>query len=311
MGDAYQVLDWDEYVGQAKLKAVLEKEIQSVLIDEKNGNDAAMLAPVLLAADPGYGKTTLARIIAHRLRIDFQSFTKPPNYKDFCRFVDRWDGGVLLLDELHRWPKGQQEDLLTMLQDGQQYLELPNGRRIGAAHVTVIAATTERDKLIDPLLEGRFKIEPYFHPYSDGEMQAIVVQMARKVGLPLDPEIALGLAKASGATPRVAVTLVAGAYTVNNIGEKVTVQAVLDHCGLDVDGLNRYHLAYLQTLYDLGGTAGVDKLTAVTRQSASSLRSLERLLLAKNLISFDDRGRELTAAGNRKITGERPRRRIA
>ena len=90
--------------------------------DSDNGS-SALVAPVLA----GFGKTTLANIIATELAEDLECYNMPLEEKAFERIIRRFSG-VLLLDEIHAASKRQQEMLLPLLEFGR--LELRNGKKV-------------------------------------------------------------------------------------------------------------------------------------------------------------------------------------
>lgn len=130
----------DEYVGQQHLVgegAVLRKMI-----------DSGHVSSFILWGPSGVGKTTLARIIAHRLEVPFYTLSAVTSgVKEVREIIDRagkekfFDSGspILFIDEIHRFSKSQQDSLLGAVEQGV---------------VTLIGATTENPsfEVIRPLL---------------------------------------------------------------------------------------------------------------------------------------------------------------
>jgi len=132
--------DLDSYYGQPHLvgaSSVLRKIIES-------GN----LPSFILWGPPGVGKTTLASIIANKLkRPFFQLSAVSSGVKDVreciekaksARFFDQ-PNAVVFIDEIHRFNKSQQDSLLGAVEKGI---------------ITLIGATTENPsfEVISPLL---------------------------------------------------------------------------------------------------------------------------------------------------------------
>lgn len=296
-GDAFRAETWDEFFGQPQVKSRLSLGIEAA--NKKN----RLLDHVLLDAPAGYGKTTLARIIADQTGHEFSEFTMPIKPKVLARFLQDWDGGVLFLDEIHRGSKREQEDLLTVLLDG--YLQLDNGRRIYVSDTCVIGATTERSKVIPPLRE-RFPLRTdsglQFVDYTDPEMGLIVASMASKVNVTFDASEAEALGRAAGGVPRIAGALVMCARDLFDTDQKVTVEEILRRTQMDPDGLTIEHMDYLRVVHKLGGAAvGLPSIITVLHSDESSVRGLERLLLKKDLIRIEPTGRELTGRGSAKM----------
>src|SRR5688572_22025816 len=123
-GDILRASSWDEYVGQERLKRRLDLHVTAA-----NETDR-MLEHVLLEGPPGFGKTTIARIVAERTGHEFRELKMPVAPKVLASLLREWDGGILFLDEIHAGSKREQELLLPLLEEG--YLQMPNGRRVYA-----------------------------------------------------------------------------------------------------------------------------------------------------------------------------------
>lgn len=118
----------DDFVGQEKI--IGPKSFLRQAIAKKH------LPSLLFWGPPGCGKTTLAKIIANSLESDFFALSAVTSgIKELRQVIDRarsnqiaGKGSVLLIDEIHRWNRGQQDALLPYVEDGT---------------VVLIGATTE------------------------------------------------------------------------------------------------------------------------------------------------------------------------
>lgn len=287
-GDFLRATDWAEYVGQEAHKASLAVRVEAACIDVRP------LDHMLIMGPPGTGKTTLARIIASLMNDPFMSLVMPVKPAVFVRELRQFEGGVLFLDEIHRLPKAQQEDLLTLLEEG--YFQTPLGRRVDIPWLTVIAATTEPEK-VTPALYQRFVVPIKLDPYSIEEMTTIVIGMALKAEVDIDNEMAAALGKAAGGIPRIARQLVLAARDLERVQGAATLQEVLRLCRLEENGLSQNHVEYLAALRALGGSAGLTVLSTMLRLHETVVRDVERLLVDRGLILYGERGRELTNTG--------------
>lgn len=281
--DSYRPLQWSEYIGQRKLKDELQIRIRGSLKREE------ALDHVFLHGPPGCGKTTIAKLIAQEMGMEFESFIMPIKKELVQKIVAGFDG-VVLFDELHRLSVKDQETLLPLIED--HYYQTPTGAKLYAGALTIVGATTELDEIIKPLYE-RFKIKPIFQDYTDKQMGQIVREMAQKAGLHLSIHKATALGKATGGIPRNAKTIVSMARDLDTDD----VDLILQKCHLTKDGLNQHHVKYLTLLADSGNSVGLDMLVAHLQLSKAIVVSLEKLLVKRNLIEYSPKGRTLTQHG--------------
>lgn len=108
----------DDFVGQEDIIGQQSFLRQSLA----NGH----LPSLLFWGPPGCGKTTLAKIIANSLKSDFIALSAVTSgLKELRQVIDQARGNqiadqktILLVDEIHRWNRGQQDALLPYVEDG-------------------------------------------------------------------------------------------------------------------------------------------------------------------------------------------------
>lgn len=291
--DLLRPTTWDEFVGQTKLKRRLDVHLSAAMAQERT------LDPIFLAGPPGFGKTSLAAIIAHRMNVQLTDLTMPMTERALIQAFRAFRSpGVFFMDELHTLSKGIQEFLLPVV-ESSQYVDR-RGRVYPLENMTLIAATTERDKVITPLFD-RFPIKPEFGEYSEEEMNSIVAGMSTRAHVRLPKEVITRLGIAAGGVPRSAQQLVYAARDLRATGVDPTLGAILALVEIDQDGLTAMHVRYLDCLADGGGIAGLKTLEMMLRVPNSVLRELERLLLNRKYIDYTPGGREITPQGMARI----------
>ncbi len=134
----------DEYIGQEHL--VGDGKVLRQMLEKD------MLSSMIFWGPPGVGKTTLARIIAHRTKshfIDFSAVTSGiKEIKEVMKQAeyDRLAGGktIVFVDEIHRFNKAQQDAFLPYVEKGS---------------ILLIGATTENPSFeINSALLSRCKV---------------------------------------------------------------------------------------------------------------------------------------------------------
>jgi len=281
---------WDAFIGQDKLKERLQIKIDAAL------DRYEPLGDILFYSGPGLGKSSLAKLVADNLGQPYTTMDMPVKAKALAKAFLETEG-VLVLDEIHRLAKRDQENLLPVL--WKRVVQMENGKQFPIPrknHLTIIGATTEINAIIKPLRD-RFSWLARFEPYSDEHMAHVVRRMATMMDLsPTDTEVAR-LGRASASTPRQARNLI---LTARDLGT-CDPDAVLDVAGITPEGLTEEHVAYMLALSKLENRAGIDNLTNMLGLPKDLLFELEQLLINKNYLILGAKGRELTVPGMQKV----------
>jgi holliday junction DNA helicase RuvB len=293
-----------EYVGQAKVKENLKLFIEAA----RHRGDA--LDHVLLAGPPGLGKTTLAHIIAQEMGTQLHTVSGPNVEKkgDLAAILTNLQpGDVLFIDEIHRLPKAIEEVLYSAMEDYKLDLIMGQGPgartlRIDLPRFTLVGATTRTGLLSSPLRD-RFGVPLRLDFYPQAELQQIVNRSAGLLGVSMDLDAALEVARRSRGTPRIANRLlkrVRDFAQVRAKASRITLEVArealqlfeVDEKGLDP--LDRKFLSVLLEKFD-GGPVGIETLASSLGEERETLEDVyEPYLLQEGFIQRTPRGRLAT-----------------
>lgn len=290
----------DEYVGQEKIKDNL-----SVYISAAKGRGEA-LDHVLLYGPPGLGKTTLSHIIANELGSNLKITSGPAIEKvaDLASILTNLNKhDVLFIDEIHRIPRSVEEVLYPAMEDYALDFILGKGpsartMRLKLQPFTLIGATTKAGMLTGPLRD-RFGVVCRLEMYNEKELAQIITRSSNILGVEIDPEASLELARRSRGTPRIANRLLKRVRDFAQVkGEgKITknlTQKALDSLEVDELGLDYTDRKVLLTLIEKfhGGPCGLDTLAAATGEESNTIEDVyEPYLLQLGFIARTPRGR--------------------
>ncbi|MHB8174105.1 MAG: Holliday junction branch migration DNA helicase RuvB, partial [Nitrospirota bacterium] len=290
---ALRPLSFDEYVGQDRVKDNLKVFIQAA----KERGEA--LDHVLFSGPPGLGKTTLAHIIAREMGVNIKTTSGPviERQGDLAAILTNLEkGDVLFVDEIHRLNRVIEEVLYPAMEDYQLDIIIgqgPSARsiKLDLPPFTLVGATTRAGLLTSPLRE-RFGVAARLEFYPPEDLKKIVVRSANLLGIGIDGEGALEIARRSRGTPRVANRLLRRVRDFAQVEGKKIVDAEAAKSGLkrlevDERGLDFMDKKLLLTIIDKfgGGPVGVDTLSAAVAEERDTIEDVyEPFLIQEGLI---------------------------
>ena len=299
-----------DYVGQEKIKSTLKIYIEAA----KSRGEA--LDHVLFYGPPGLGKTTLSGIIANEMGSRLKVTSGPAIEKpgEMAAILNNLqEGDVLFVDEIHRLTRPVEEVLYPAMEDFA--IDIMLGKessarsiRLELPHFTLVGATTRAGLLSAPLRD-RFGVVQRMEFYTPEELRTIILHSAAILGVEIEPEGAIELAKRSRGTPRLANRLLKrvrdfAQVKYDGVITKEVADFALDIMDVDKMGLDQNDRNILLMIIEKfsGGPVGLDTLAAALGEDAGTLEDVyEPYLLMNGLINRTPRGRMATENAYRHL----------
>jgi Holliday junction DNA helicase RuvB len=292
-----------EFQGQSTLKENLAVFITAAKQRKES------LDHLFLSGPPGLGKTTLAKVVAHELEVDFTETSAPAldKPKDLIGILNTLaPKSVFFIDEIHRLKPAIEEMLYIAMEDYSLDFIVGQGPgartlRIAIPHFTLVGATTKAGNVSSPLI-SRFGINCRFSFYEQADMEAIILRSSGILKVAIDKDAASLLGKSSRGTPRVANRLLrrmrdfAQVLGSPSITTSVVVEG-LKRLEIDQLGLEKYDREILRIIIEryAGGPVGAETLAISIGESVDTLEDYyEPYLIQSGLLQRTPRGRMVT-----------------
>ncbi len=264
---------------------------------------------LLIFGPPGLGKTTLANIVANEMEVNIRTTSGPVLEKagDLAALLTNLEeNDVLFIDEIHRLSPMVEEVLYPAMEDYQLDIMIGEGPaarsiKIDLPPFTLIGATTRAGSLTSPLRD-RFGIVQRLEYYKIADLQHIVQRSADCLGLSMDSEGALEIARRARGTPRIANRLLrrvrdyaevkGNGHICDETADKALNMLDVDNQGFDY--MDRKLLLAIMEKFG-GGPVGLDNLAAAIGEEKDTIEDvIEPYLIQQGYLQRTPRGRIAT-----------------
>ncbi|MGD8119513.1 Holliday junction branch migration DNA helicase RuvB [Vibrio sp. Hep-1b-8] len=293
----------EDYKGQDHVRNQMEIFIKAAQLR----NEA--LDHLLIFGPPGLGKTTLANIVANEMNVNIRTTSGPVLEKagDLAALLTNLEeNDVLFIDEIHRLSPMVEEVLYPAMEDYQLDIMIGEGPaarsiKIDLPPFTLIGATTRAGSLTSPLRD-RFGITQRLEYYKIPDLQNIVQRSADCLGLSMEAEGALEVARRARGTPRIANRLLrrvrdyaevkGDGHICAEVADKALNMLDVDAQGFDY--MDRKLLLAIMEKFG-GGPVGLDNMAAAIGEEKDTIEDvLEPYLIQQGYLQRTPRGRIAT-----------------
>jgi len=277
--------NFNEYIGQDKVKHILSKYIEST----KSRN--IIFPHTIISSKAGMGKSTLAKIIAKSLNKELVEIISSSIVKDknvLQNIVLGLEGKILFIDEIHSLPRKEAETIYTLMENFTF-----NDKKYP---FTLIGATTEVGEVIKtkkPFYD-RFKLPLELEDYTYKNLITIAKQYREEVFKQdkIKENNYKLIAENSRYTPRILIRLLESVIYFNE-----DIDRVLDSFNIIYNGYTQKDLKLLEYLSKnkIVGLQGIASFLDTSKENY--LYELEPYLIKENVIIRTPRGRSISDNG--------------
>ena len=202
---------------------------------------------------------------------------------------------VLFIDEIHRLTKIVEEFLYPVMEDFILNISTDgNLEKIDIPQFTLIGATTSGGSLSQPFYD-RFQIKEHLSFYTPDELAKLAGSNSLRLGMALDDDELLEIAKRSKGTPRILNARLQWYKSCVSYhkDKKMTVDEIFNSQGIDNMGLDIYDRTYIDILKKYRGTPlGLKSISTLTGIAIETIEnSIEPYLIRSGFVLRTQKGR--------------------
>ncbi len=273
-------------------------------------NQGTKLPHMLMQSGPGLGKTELSCILANEVGMEdgpheqlAQNIRTPGDLH--ALLLTPKDKEVCLIDEIHELHPIAQTTLYRAMENQQIFLDTRKGKKsrpVKIANFTIIGATTDPQKLLQPLRD-RFKLILEFEFYSEQELETLLRTGSRQMGMHVDESVFSMIAQRGKGTPRIALRLLESTRMVafSENAEVITTEHFHRTCeleGIDHIGLTTSEIKYLKILYENDYKARLNIIASRLGLNPRHVsKIIEQFLIRQGLVTKNSTDQDISRSG--------------
>ena len=297
----------EHFIGQ---KQVVQR---SQVALEAAWNQGTKLCHMLMQGSPGLGKTELSHILAREMGSDLheqlaQNIKDPKDLHAFL--LTPKDREVVLLDEIHELPPLCQTVLYRVMENQQIFLECKKGKKsrpLKVANFTILGATTDPQKLLQPLRD-RFKLILDYQFYTAQELELMLRSRVQQLRWVVEEPVLSHIAERGKGVPRIALRLLESVKMMasSENEEEIRLRHFYRTCeieSIDPKGLTLNEVRYMRILYENDGSARLNVIASRLGLNPKHVSSIiEQFLIRDGLVTKNNSVRVLTQDGYNYFT---------